>query len=276
MPVQGAPQGVGRSSTTGSGSGSVGSTSAGSTSALEKTLRVTEALTAFGGPHRLAELSAAAGVPKSSTYRILVSLVEQGYAVTDGEGSYGLGLRLRTLAAEISTERPEGIGALLEFLQKCTGQSVHLALRSGNALTYIRTIESGRSCRASSRVGARIPLHATAIGKAVLAHLPPEEAEDILRATGMPALTRRTLTDREGLAAELRTVRERGYAVADEEYEPAVRCLGAPVFDRAGVPVGGVGLTAAALLGTRAELERFSPALLQAARGVQRLLQLGG
>lgn len=260
---QGAPRGVGRSTTTGS-------------SALEKTLRITEALTAFGGPHRLAELSAAAGVPKSSTYRILVSLVEQGYAVTDGEGSYGVGLRLRTLAAEISTDRPEGIVELLEFLQKCTGQAVHLALRSGSALTYIRKIEGGRSCRTSSRVGARIPLHVTAIGKAVLAHLPPEEAEGILRATGMPALTRRTLTDREGLAAELRTVRERGYAVDDGEYEPSVRCLGAPVFDRAGVPVGGVGLASAAHRGTRAELERFSPALTEAARGVQRLLQLGG
>ncbi|WP_243339276.1 IclR family transcriptional regulator [Streptomyces sp. AP-93] len=263
MPGQGAPQGVGRSSRAGS-------------SALEKTLRITEALTAFGGPHRLAELSAAAGVPKSSTYRILVSLVEQGYAVTDGEGSYGVGLRLRTLAAEVSADRPEGIVELLEFLQKCTGQAVHLALRSGNALTYIRTIESARSHRTSSRVGARIPLHATAIGKAVLAHLPPEEAEGILRATGMPALTRQTHTDREVLAAELRTVRLRGYAVDDQEYEPSVRCLGAPVFDRAGVPVGGVSLTAAAFLSTRAELERFSPALLEAARGVQRLLQLGG
>lgn len=132
VPGQGAPQGGGgRSSATG-GTGGTGSSGS---SALEKALRVTEALTAFGGPHRLAELSAAAGVPKSSTYRILVSLVEQGYAVTDGDGSYGVGLRLRTLAAEISTDRPEGIVELLEFLQKCTGQSVHLALRSGNALT---------------------------------------------------------------------------------------------------------------------------------------------
>lgn len=253
---------VGRSSTSGS--------------ALEKTLRITEALTAFGGPHRLAELSAAAGVPKSSTYRILVSLVEQGYAVTDGDGSYGVGLRLRTLAAEISADRPEGIAELLEFLRKCTGQAVHLALRSGNALTYIRKTESTRSHPTSSRVGMRIPLHATAIGKAVLAHLPPEETEGILRATGMPALTRRTLTDREGLADDLRTVRERGYAVDDEEYEPSIRCLGAPVFDRAGVPVGGVSLTASALLSTRVELERFAPALLEAARGVQRRLQLGG
>lgn len=238
-------------------------------------MRVTEALTAFGGPHRLAELAAASGVPKSSTYRILVSLVEQGYAVTDGDGSYGIGLRLRTLASRISADRPEGIVELLEFLQKCTGQAVHLALRSDNALTYIRKVESGQPFRTSSRVGTRIPLHATAIGKAVLAHLPPAEAEGIVRATGMPALTRHTLTERARLAEELAAVRERGYAVDDEESERSVRCLGVAVFDRDGVPVGGVSLTTAAFVTSREELERFSPALLEAARGVERLLRLG-
>ncbi|WP_330296993.1 IclR family transcriptional regulator [Streptomyces sp. NBC_00503] len=254
-------QRVGRSSTAGS--------------ALEKTLRITEALTAFGGPHRLAELAAAAGVPKSSTYRILASLVEQGYAVTDGDGNYGIGLRLRTLASQISADRPEGIVELLEFLQKCTGQAVHLALRSGNALTCIRKVESGRPVRTSSRVGMRIPLHATAIGKAVLAHLPPQEVEGIVRATGMPALTRHTLTGRVRLAEELAAVRVRGYAVDDEESELSVRCLGAAVFDRDGVPVGGVSLTTVTFLTSREELERFSPALLEAARGVERLLRLG-
>ncbi|WP_328299353.1 IclR family transcriptional regulator [Streptomyces sp. NBC_00435] len=257
MPVQR----VGRSST--------------AVSALEKTLRITEALTAFGGPHRLADLSAASGVPKSSTYRILVSLVEQGYAVTDGEGSYGIGLRLRTLAAQVSTERPEGIVELLEFLQKSTGQAVHLALRTGDALTYVRKVESVQPFRTGSRIGTRMPMHATAIGKAVLAHLPPEEVESIVGAAGAPALTPRTLTDRDRLAADLSRVRTRGYAVDDEEHEPSVRCLGAPVFDGAGAPVGGVSLTAVTFLTTRAELERFAPALLEAARGVERLLRLG-
>ncbi|MFD7837189.1 helix-turn-helix domain-containing protein [Streptomyces sp. NPDC059761] len=99
---------------------------------------IIEALSGPGGPHRLAEVATASGVPKSSTYRILASLVEQGYAVTDGEGSYGIGLRLRAVAAGVCTERPGGIVELLEFLHKGTGQAVHLALRHGTALTYIR------------------------------------------------------------------------------------------------------------------------------------------
>ncbi|MFD5513072.1 helix-turn-helix domain-containing protein [Streptomyces sp. NPDC127051] len=72
---------------------------------------IIEALSAPGGPHRLAEVAAASGVPKSSTYRILASLVEQGYAVTDGEGGYGIGLRLRAVAAGVCTERPALLAA---------------------------------------------------------------------------------------------------------------------------------------------------------------------
>lgn len=243
--------------------------------ALEKTLRIIEALTVFGGPHRLAEIAAASGVPKSSTYRILAALVGQGYAVTDGEGRYGMGLRLRTLAADIGAEHGGGIVELLEFLQKSTGRTVHLALRTGPDLTCIRKIDGDRPFRTATRVGTRLPLHSTALGKAVLAHLPPEETDRIARTTGLPARTPRTLTDRRRLDADLAAVRERGHAVDDEEHEASVRCLGVPVFDRDGTPVGGVSLTTAASLTTRRELERLAPALTQAARGVERLLHLG-
>ncbi|WP_424212388.1 IclR family transcriptional regulator [Streptomyces sp. BI20] len=257
----GPAQRVGRTSTAGS--------------ALEKTLRIMESLTAPGGPHRLAELAYTSGVPKSSTYRILVSLVEQGYAVTDGEGSYGIGLRLRALAAQIAAEKPEGIVELLEFLQKGTGQAVHLALHSGNALTYIRKIESEQPFRTGSRIGMRMPLHCTAIGKSVLAHLPKDQVDAIVEATGLTERTRQTITTRAALDAELERVRRLGYALDDEENETSIRCLGAPVFDRNGNPVGGVSLTTVTFLTTRAELEAYAPALLEAARGVERLLQLG-
>ncbi|MCX5198547.1 IclR family transcriptional regulator [Streptomyces sp. NBC_00249] len=244
-------------------------------SALEKTLRVLEVLAAPGGPHRLADVAAACRVPKSSTYRVLVSLVGQGYAVTDGEGRYGIGLRLRLLAAGVGAEHGEGIVELLEFLHKCTGHTVHLALRDGPALICVRKTDGGRPFRTASRVGTRLPLHATAVGKAVLAHLPPSEAEEAVRTAGLPALTARTLTDRERLGAELAGIRERGHAVDEEECEVSVRCVGVPVFDRAGSAVGGISLTATTVHTVRGELERFTPALTQAARGVERLLQLG-
>ncbi|MFE3584877.1 IclR family transcriptional regulator [Streptomyces vinaceus] len=245
-------------------------------SALEKTLRIIEELSAPGGPHRLAEVAAASGVPKSSTYRILASLVEQGYAVTDGEGSYGIGLRLRSVAAGVCAERPGGITELLEFLHRGTGHAVHLALRHGAALTYVREAGSGRPFRSPARLGTSAALHSTAIGRSVLAHLPPQEAQELCRAAGAPAYA----------PGELSAVREHGYALDDAEDgagagagsgsgSPAVRCLAAPVFGHDGAPVGGISLTAAAAVTTRAELERFSPALLEAARGVELLLRRG-
>ncbi|WP_329384067.1 IclR family transcriptional regulator [Streptomyces sp. NBC_01351] len=233
-------------------------------SALEKTLRILEVVGAPGGPHRLAELAAGSGVAKSSAYRILSSLVEQGYAVTDGSGGYGIGLRLRSLSAQVATDRTEGIVELLEFLRRSTGQAVHLALLDGDALTCIRTMESGLPFRTGSRTGVRMAVRSTAIGRAVLAHLPPQRAEALVGAA-----------ERERLTAELDDVRARGYAVDDGGHEPAVRCLGTPVFDREGRPVGGLGLAGATSVTTREELERLAPALLEAARGVERLLQRG-
>ncbi|MFD7028261.1 IclR family transcriptional regulator [Streptomyces sp. NPDC059917] len=245
-------------------------------SALEKTLRIMEALAAPGGPHRLGSVAASSGVPKSSTYRVLVSLVEQGYAVTDGEGGYGMGLQLRTLAAQVGADRPEGIVRLLEFLQRSTGQSVHLALYDGGSgLTCVRKAESDRAFRTSTRVGTRLPLHASAIGKAVLAHLPGAEVEALALATGLAPMTRRTITTVERLADELVAVRARGYALDHEENEVSVRCMAAPVFDRDGAPIGGLGLSTVTFLTSGEELEAYAPALLEAARGVERLLQRG-
>ncbi|MEV7526541.1 IclR family transcriptional regulator C-terminal domain-containing protein [Streptomyces sp. NPDC091371] len=94
--------------------------------------------------------------------------------------------------------------------------------------------------------------------------LPPQQAAGLVGAA-----------ERERLDPELDGVRARGYAVDDEGHEPAVRCLGTPVFDREGRPVGGLSLTTAASLTTREELERLAPALREAARGVEALLQRG-
>lgn len=241
-------------------------------SALEKSMRILEAVAAPGGPHRLADVTAATAVPKSSTFRILASLVEQGFVRVDGDSRYGAGPRLRELSAVVGAAEPPSIGRILEELRRSTGQTVHLGLRSGEAVTYIRKLESAQPFRTASRIGMRMPLHSTAIGKAVLAHLPAREADALLRAAGLPARTPRTLTDPPALRAELEAVRARGYAVDDEENEPAVRCIGAPVLDAAGHPVGGVSVTALAPLVPRARIESYAPAVRAAAEALAPLL----
>ncbi|MFG2874902.1 IclR family transcriptional regulator [Streptomyces sp. NPDC048337] len=241
-------------------------------SALEKSLRILEAVAAPGGPHRLAEVTAAAAVPKSSTFRILASLIEQGFVRQDGESRYGVGPRLRGLSALVGGGEPESVERVLGELREATGQTVHLALHSGETITYIRKLESDQPFRTASRVGMRMPLHSTAIGKSILARLPGEEVRGLIAAAGLPARTPRTLTTAEALHARLAEIRVRGFAVDDEENEPTIRCIGAAILGSDGRPVGGVSVTTVTFLVSREEIEAYAPALRAAAEALAPLL----
>lgn len=242
-------------------------------SALEKSLRILEAVAAPGGPHRLTEVTAAAAVPKSSTFRILASLAEQGFVRRHGDGRYGVGPRLRGLSALVGGGEPASIGRILDELRQASGgQTVHLALHSGQAITYIRKLEAEQPFRTASRVGMRMPLHTTAIGKSVLAHLPEAEVRELIAATGLPARTPRTITSAQALDAQLAQVRAQGFALDDEENEATIRCIGAAVLGPGGRPVGGVGITTVTFLVSREELEAYAPALRAAAEALAPLL----
>lgn len=248
-----------------------GRTSAAGT-ALEKSMRILEAVAAPGGPHRLTDVMAAAAVPKSSTFRILASLIEQGFVRSEGESRYGVGPRLRALSALVSGGEPASIEQILRELQEATGQAVHLALHSGETITYIRKLESDQPFRTASRVGMRMPLHTTAIGKSILARLPGDEARELVAAAGLPRRTPHTLTTPQALEAELEAVRARGFALDDEENEATIRCIGAAIPDAHGRPIGGVSITTVTFLVSRTEIEAYAPALLAATRALAPLL----
>src|SRR5690606_20880873 len=115
-------------------------------------------------------------------------------------------------------------------------------------------------------------LHCTAIGKAILAHLPRDEVEAVVASAGMPSRTPATITDLPALHAELAAVRERGYALDDEENEPTVRCLGAAVLDRSGRPRGGVSISTVTFAVDREELLSYVPLLQDTVHGFTDLI----
>ncbi|ATZ22789.1 IclR family transcriptional regulator [Streptomyces lavendulae] len=241
-------------------------------SALEKSLRILEAVAAPGGPHRLTDVMTAAAVPKSSTFRILAALAEQGFVRAEGDGRYGTGPRLHGLSALVRAAEPAGVDEVLRELRRETGQTVHLALHTGETITYVRKLEADQPFRTASRVGTRMPLHTTAIGKSVLALLPPEEVRALVASAGLPRRTPRTLTTAAELEAELAAVRARGFAVDDEENEPSIRCAGVAVPGPDGRPLGGVSVTTVTFLVSRQEAEGYAPALRAAAKALAPLL----
>lgn len=176
------------------------------------------------------------------------------------------------MAAQVLADDAVGIDAVLRALQQRLGQAVHLAVPSGDHATYTHKVDPGHAYRIATDVGAPLPLHATAAGKALLAHLPPEEAAAVLDRTGLPARTPHTHTDRAALVKELAAIRDAGYATDYEEADASICSIAAPVLDADGTPVGAVSVSSLTFLVAEEQLAGFAPAVRQAAEDVSRRL----
>ncbi|MFJ3779939.1 IclR family transcriptional regulator [Streptomyces sp. NPDC090075] len=242
--------------------------------ATDKALNLLEAASAPGYPHRLGDIAAAAGVPKASAHRILQNLVAIGFLASDGSGGYGPGPRIRALAARVTQgcAEDQAMRAELEVLSRRTANTVHMGIRTGDALTYLVKVAGPNPVQESSRVGMQQPLHTTAIGKCVLAGLPDDELGRLVTSTGLPARTENSLTDPAELRAELARVRERGFAIEEEENEIGIRCIGAPVRDTRGTVIGGVSVSTITFLETRTTLLSWSDIVRSTADALRGLL----
>jgi len=150
-------------------------------------------------------------------------------------GRYSMGVRAVSLgSAYLNTLdlRTEAHDVLVRLAEE-SGETVHLMVYSEGQVVYLDKIAGRSPIQMASRIGDRAPVHCTASGKAMLAHLPEAELDRLL-AAGLAARTENTITEPERLRAELDRIRESGYAVDDIENEYDIRCVSAPVFDSMG------------------------------------------
>lgn len=212
---------------------------------LQKALDLLEIVTE-AGDLGLAELSARAGASKASSFRVLSTLHRRGYVSKDPvTRRYTPGPRLIALSfANVSKlQLVPRARPVLEELREEFGETVNLGILADHDVLYLEIAESARSLRMSSEVGARDRLHSTALGKAILAQLPPDEARGLLQGYERRPATRRTITDLEALMAELRVTGERGYSIDDEENEIGARCVGVAVTDVSGRPQAAISVS---------------------------------
>jgi len=123
------------------------------------------------------------------------------------------------------------------------GETVHLALLDRAEVLYIERVESQRSLTMGSKLGARNPVYCTALGKAILAFSPESEVDGVLAGSRLEARTRNTITKVLALKRELERIRERGYAIDDEEIEEGVRCVAAPILDASDCAVAAISVS---------------------------------
>jgi IclR family KDG regulon transcriptional repressor len=186
------------------------------------------------------DLSSGLNLPKGTIHRLLSSLSYFGYIRQDPETkSYFLGLKLMELNALLDNQLDlrKVAEPILRDLAEKTKQTAHMVILDRNEVVYIEKIETQRPAgglKMSSRVGSRNPVHSSAVGKVLLSSMSEEALEDFLREKGLSRRTANTITDPGAFRDHLKLVRDRGYAIDDEENEQGIRCLGAPIFDGKG------------------------------------------
>jgi IclR family acetate operon transcriptional repressor len=201
---------------------------AGGVQSVDRALDLIEVLAA-DGEAPISALAATTGLPLPTIHRLLRTLVGRGFVRQGPNRRYALGLRFLSLAGPAVAGVGSWARPALERVVLATGESAGLAIWVGDDAVWVARQESGQALRVVEEVGAGVPLHGTAAGKALLSLLDDDQARSLLRRTGQPALTGRTLTEPDTLLGELELVRGRGYAGEDGEHRLGVRGVAVPL-----------------------------------------------
>lgn len=208
-----------------------------------------EAISESHLPVSLKHLAGQAGLHPSTAHRILSVMVESRLIDRIEPGAYRLGIRLLELGNLVRSRlnvRQEAL-PFMESLHQELQETVNLSVRQGDDIVYVERTSSNRSMmRVVQIIGARAPLHITAVGKIYLAEDSVEQCRGYAERTGLPAFTGNTLTTFANLSRELERVKRRGYAFDNEEAEKGVACIGAGIRDEDGKLIAGLSVSAPA------------------------------
>lgn len=200
---------------------------------VERSFAILEALAGTSRGLQLKDVCSTCGLPKSTAFRLLSCLVSMGYAYQEQSSArYYLSLRLGELVSRYNDEtglvrvaRP-----FLEKLSETCGETVHLVVHSGNEVLYVfKTSGKASGFQMSSRVGSRMPMYCTAVGKVLLSSYGDDEVSKIWSASEVIQYTPNTITNIKFLQNQLEEIRLRGYAVDREENEMGICCIAFPI-----------------------------------------------
>jgi IclR family transcriptional regulator, acetate operon repressor len=238
-------------------------------SSLSKGLRLLDVFSVSNAELSISELARRSGIPKSTTHRLVTELVNSG-ALERGPRGVRLGVHLLELGHLVPAQRLREVAIpFAHSLNEVTHLTSNLAIRDGQDIVYVEKISS-RSLRVPhSRAGGRLPIHCTALGKAILAHSDREFVESVLGGD-LKALSPKTIVDPAALRKELASIREVKVAYDIEESRVGLFCVAAPIFAHRNV-VGAISVTGATALG---QAQRFAPAVQTTAVALSRMLEM--
>lgn len=228
-----------------------------------RALEILERIAAAGGEMGITELAEATRLPLPTIHRLLRTLILRGYVHQTPRRRYALGARLIPLGERAGGSLGATCKPILTEVVKAVGESASIAMFDFNRAVYIAHVPSTHSMRMFTNIGHRVELHATAVGKALLSLVDDEEALTRVERVGMNARTPYTITDPQVLLEQVHLVRERHFALDEEEQEVGVCCVAVPVHGPIALAMSVSGPTPRMMPG---KVSSIVPVLLDASR----------
>ena len=238
------------------------------TQVLERAFTILDNLATNGEDQGFAEIAGNSGMHKSTCYRLLRILERHHFADRDvNTGKYRLGSKLLQLGRQAADriDLAQLARPYLERLSRESGETAHVGVMSGGEVVSVAIVDSDHALRIRGLLGLRAPAHCSSLGKALLAFMSEKELSSLLREHGLKAYTGNTITRRSQLQKELQQVRTRGYAIDDQELEPGLKCIGAPVRDYTGSAAAALSIAGPAFRLTKERLPTLARLVMEAA-----------
>lgn len=239
--------------------------------AVDRAFDIVESVTELNGAG-VSELARHVGLPKSTVHNHLNTLERAEYVVRE-DGEYRTGLKFLQISESARLQhdlyqvaRPE-----VDQVVEKTGEISALMTEEHGRGVFIYRNRGSEAARIDTCVGDRVPIHCTALGKAILAFLPGQRRREIIDRRGLPAVNHNTITDRDVLAQELETIRDEKIAYDDEERLNGLRSVAAPILDGSGSVIGSISIAGPT---HRMQGDRFRTELPEIVLGTANVIEL--
>lgn len=243
---------------------------------LSRGLEILELISEHPDGLELHQIAKTMQMPKSSAFNLLHTLMQYKYLrKPDNSPRYQLSLRMFEVGSA-AVNHVDVTGVLRQYMadiSRACNETMHCGIMNGLDVLYIDKMESTQSIRMSSHVGVRMPLHATAMGKAFLACFSNEQVRALYGERTLASLTKNTVTDMEELIRQLDMIRETGYATENQESNPNVSCVGVAIRGRDDLAAYALSISAPSFRMGEKEIAEYGQMLLRAQRKIQRVLR---
>ncbi|MFC7392234.1 IclR family transcriptional regulator [Scopulibacillus cellulosilyticus] len=241
--------------------------------AVERALNILDLFDEYSTELKITEISERLLLNKSTVHSLLKTLQKHGYIEQNAEnGKYKLGMKLferGNFVVHNLDIRSVAKKYLLE-LSKQTGHTLHLVILDGKEGVYIDKVEGSSGIVFYSRIGRRAPVHSTGVGKTLLAFRKEEELNVILDGYVFNKQTPKTITNKEEFLDELKKIKEKGYAIDNEENEPGICCVAVPVRNHTGEVVAAISISMPTPQLNAEEMKRIVPMMKEAGENISK------